>query len=264
MTDPAAELESFAESRTAYVAGPTGNLALVSYVPVGAEWVEVPELSARARLIEGAEAIELVPAGSSVSVDGQPVRESATVGRLQPDGTPIIDAGRYKADLFSLDGSDYELRIYDAQSPNLARFEKIDRYEYSPEWVLRGTFRQYADTEHVPWGFTRESDTGHEKKVPGVIAVDIDGASYELAAFLDGPALVLVFADATTGSQTYAPGRFLRLPDPADDGSIEVDFNRAIVPPCGFSDFYSCPIPPAQNRISAAVTAGEKKAVWKD
>lgn len=75
---------------------------------------------------------------------------------------------------------------------------------------------------------------------------------------------MLVFADGTTGDETYAPGRFLRLPDPSPDGEIEVDFNYAIVPPCGFSDYYSCPIPPPQNRIVVPVTAGEKKAIWKD
>jgi uncharacterized protein (DUF1684 family) len=67
-----------------------------------------------------------------------------------------------------------------------------------------------------------------------------------------------MFADGTTGRETYGAGRFLDVPRP-QDGSVQVDFNRAYNPPCAFNDFATCPLPPAQNRIALRVEAGEKK-----
>jgi uncharacterized protein (DUF1684 family) len=104
-------------------------------------------------------------------------------------------------------------------------------------------FTPYDATDPVPWSFTRASDSGRAKRVPGTIIVNVEGTSYELLAFLDDDHLVLVFADATTEGESYTPGRFLRVPRPKARDTIAVDFNYAFIPPCGFSDFYSCPIP---------------------
>ena len=72
-------------------------------------------------------------------------------------------------------------------------------------------------------------------------------------------ALFLVFADATTGTQSKPPGRFLVVPRPPDGeaGEVEIDFNRAYLPPCAFSDEFNCPLPPPAHRLAVAVTAGE-------
>jgi uncharacterized protein (DUF1684 family) len=67
-----------------------------------------------------------------------------------------------------------------------------------------------------------------------------------------------MFADGTTGHETYGAGRFLYVPRPKD-GSVDVDFNRAMNPPCAFNDFATCPLPPPQNKITLRVAAGEKK-----
>ena len=72
-----------------------------------------------------------------------------------------------------------------------------------------------------------------------------------------------VFSDATNGDTTYSVGRFLHLV-PEADGSVVVDFNRAVLPPCAFSYHFNCPIPPQQNRLSIPITAGEKIALSKD
>jgi uncharacterized protein (DUF1684 family) len=70
--------------------------------------------------------------------------------------------------------------------------------------------------------------------------------------------LSTIFADATNGHETYGAGRFLEL-GKLENGKVEVDFNTAYNPPCAFTSFATCPLPPEQNKLALGVTAGEKK-----
>jgi len=99
--------------------------------------------------------------------------------------------------------------------------------------------------------------------IPGEITFEKDGAEYNLAAFKAGRALQLVFADATNGVDTYSVGRFLFVA-PNADGTIILDFNRAVLPPCAFSYNFNCPLPPKQNRFPVAIEAGEKNVLTKN
>ncbi|OIQ63191.1 hypothetical protein GALL_552690 [mine drainage metagenome] len=100
--------------------------------------------------------------------------------------------------------------------------------------------------------------------VPGEIKVTIDGEEYTLDAFDDDGTLLLVFADTTNGSETYPSGRFLFVDRIAGTDRVNLDFNRAFIPPCGFSIHYNCPLPPPQNRLRLPVRAGEKNPVFRD
>lgn len=255
--------EEWQRERRAYVTSATGNLALVDYQPVTAEPAEVRGLPATVARADGEGAMLTASAADGVRVDGEVVDGTVFVHRLRPDGTPLVSWDRYSVDVFSLDGTDYELRIYDSLAPNLANFDHIEYYPEDPALAVQATYRAHERPEQVAWDFTRSSDSGHGKQVPGILEITVGGRTYELLAFLDGPMLVLVFADGTTGAESYAPGRFLRMPRPEGPGDVTVDFNRSFIPPCGFSDFYSCPIPPPQNRIEAPIRAGEKKVHWK-
>jgi uncharacterized protein (DUF1684 family) len=73
-----------------------------------------------------------------------------------------------------------------------------------------------------------------------------------------------MFADKTTGAQTYGSGRYLYAPMPSADGKTIIDFNKAYNPPCAFTRFATCPLPPRQNRLTIAVQAGEKKYAASD
>ncbi|WP_433334517.1 DUF1684 domain-containing protein [Spirillospora sp. CA-294931] len=265
MSSPSDAWHAWRSARLEAVTSVPGNLALVSYQPVGAapEPIEgVPD--ATVRRAEGKEGVLVTaPSALGMRVDGAPIDGETFVPRLGADGTPVVRCGHLSFDVFSLDGTDHELRVYDDRSENLRLFAGIDAYDHDPSLAVEGVFTAYDATDQVAWDFTRAQDSGHTKKVPGTITLHLGGEPRELLAFLDGNDLVLVFADATTGRETYAPGRFLRIPRPEADGAVTVDFNRAFVPPCGFSDFYSCPIPPPQNRLPVPVRAGEKRALWK-
>ncbi|MGH3359895.1 MAG: DUF1684 domain-containing protein [Nocardioidaceae bacterium] len=258
-----ADYESWLTQRHTYVTSASGNLALVGYQPVDAESRQVDGMPVTVRAADSDGVWVAAAPDGGVSVDGKEIDGEIYVERLRPDGSPIVTSGSRSFDVFSLDGSDFELRIYDRDAEALQTFERIDAYPYASDLAVTGRFRPYDDTVDVAWDFTRSTDTGHAKRVPGEIDLELGDRTYALLAFLDGDVLVLVFADGTTGRESYAPGRFLRLPPPDADGNVSVDFNRAIIPPCGFSNSYSCPLPPAQNRIALPIRAGERRVQWE-
>ena len=262
---------AWSEQRETSVTGPAGNLALVDFQPVTGGPATIAGMPAEVWRNPEEAGVRVRPLGPGIELAGTDPREWSSVTeetfveRLGANGVPLLRSGNRVADAFSLDGSDYELRLYDTNSAKLATFAGIERYDFDPEWRITGTLNVYAETAKVPWAFTRSSDAGHTKSVPGTVSVEIAGEAYEFTVFADGGQLVLVFADGTTGRESYAPGRFLRFDPPTASGDrVELDFNRAFVPPCGFSDFYSCPIPPAENRVSAPVRAGEQRVLWRD
>ena len=105
------------------------------------------------------------------------------------------------------------------------------------------------------------ADTGAFVTSPGAVVFEHEGRSWRLDAILEAPGdreLFVMFSDATSGKQTYGAGRFLYVGLPTAD-RIEVDFNEAYNPPCAFTDFATCPLPPHQNQLAVGVDAGELK-----
>ena len=95
---------------------------------------------------------------------------------------------------------------------------------------------------------------------PGALVFERDGKEWRLDAVLEDPEaenLFIMFADGTSGHETYGGGRFMTAPLPSG-GHVRLDFNRAYNPPCAFNNFATCPLPPPQNKLPLAVTAGER------
>lgn len=160
--------------------------------------------------------------------------------------------------------AEHGLRVWDADAPAIRAFDRIDTYEYDPAWVLEGHFTPVSGDRRVSFEHIRDNGGTRDLVVPGDIRLSLDGREYNLAAFDDGGTLLLVFGDETNGSETYGSGRFLFVELRDDEGSVTLDFNRAFVPPCGFSAQYNCPLPPASNRFPLPIRAGEKNVVFRD
>lgn len=160
--------------------------------------------------------------------------------------------------------AEHGLRVWDADAPAIRAFDRIDTYDYDPAWVLEGHFTPVSDSRRVSFEHIRDNGGTRDLVVPGDIRLELDGQEYTLAAFDDGGTLLLVFGDETNGSETYGSGRFLFVQLRDDEGSVVLDFNRAFVPPCGFSAQYNCPLPPASNRFPLPIRAGEKNVVFRD
>ncbi len=91
---------------------------------------------------------------------------------------------------------------------------------------------------------------------PGYVEFKLNGATCKLQAIAEGDGLFFNFKDLTSGMETYPAGRFLNSDGPRD-GFVTMDFNQAVNPPCAFTAFATCPLPPAGNLIKVRVTAGE-------
>jgi uncharacterized protein len=153
------------------------------------------------------------------------------------------------------------VRVFDHSRAN--RVSAIDAFEPSTDWLIEGRYTPLPDETTVSYDFALESGP-RELDVPGTVSFTIGGQTYETSPFLDDDELLLVFSDATSGHTTKPPSRFLTFSLPRDTGrradAVALDFNRAFLPPCAFSDHFNCPLPPARHRFEIAITAGEKWA----
>lgn len=258
------KLATFRERRNLAAVQPEGPLALTN-----TQWVDmeqtiwgVPGVWAP-RGDGGSGLLVKADASDGVVVDGVVV-EGETVVRGKDDESPstVVFSESVSGHVIAAEGA-YALRVWDSQSEGIANFGGIDAFPYSPEWVITGTWTEIPGGKSVGFEHLKEEGVARDEVVPGEIRFSHDGQDYDIAAFKAGRALQLVFADATNGDSTYSVGRFLFLA-PHPDGSITLDFNYAILPPCAFSYAFNCPLPPAQNRFPFAIEAGEKNVLAKD
>lgn len=167
-------------------------------------------------------------------------------------------------------------RIWRQDSPAQQAFEAIEYYDYDPAWVLPGRFELVDEDRVVPFEHIKDAGAVRGLPVSGDLIFEVEGTEYRLNAFdtkYGGSSkLQLVFGDRTNGVESYGAGRFLFLDHPAaerdlapgDSIPVVVDFNRATVPPCGFSNQMNCPLPPLQNRLPFALRAGEKRVRYAE
>ena len=149
------------------------------------------------------------------------------------------------------------VRIKDKTSPMRAAFKGIDEYPIRPEWRVVARFEPYKDKK-IP--IANIIGQVEDNPSPGAVVFDWQGKTYRIDALEGGDdgSLFLVFGDQTNGKETYGAGRFLDTAPPKD-GKVVVDFNTAYNPPCAFTAFATCPLPPAENKLALRVEAGEKK-----
>ncbi|MCU1546193.1 MAG: hypothetical protein JWP30_1293 [Homoserinimonas sp.] len=258
-------LAIFRERRNTSVVQPTGSLALVTTQWVDSEQTIWGVPGVWAPLPVGQSGLRVTAAASdNIVVDGVLVDGEATVAGKDAETPSKIDFSDTLSG-FVIAGEDgmYALRVWDANSEAIQNFGGIDAFPYNPEWVITASFTEIPGGTTVGFEHLKDDGKTRELTVPGQITFTKDGIDYNLAAFKSGRALQLVFADATNGDSTYSVGRFLFVA-PNPDGSITLDFNHAVLPPCGFSYAFNCPMPPKQNRFTVPIEAGEKNVLAKD
>lgn len=264
--DPREAYEVFRERRHLAVTQPRGNLALVTTQWVTGEPEDAQTIwgvPGRWAPLPGGQSGLLVRADVSenIIVDGALVDGQAVVrGRDDPTPSEIIFSDTVTGFVIAGDSGTYALRVWDAASEAIRDFGGIDAFDYNPDWVVDATFTPIPGGAIVGFEHLKDDGTAREQVIPGEITFSRDGVDYNLAAFRAGRALQLVFGDATNGDSTYSVGRFLYVA-PNADGSITLDFNRAVLPPCAFNYNFNCPIPPQQNRFAIPIDAGEKNAL---
>lgn len=151
------------------------------------------------------------------------------------------------------------LRVKDAEAATLKNFKGLDYFDLARNWRVEAKWEAFnpPKTMEIP------TVTGGVEKytVPGKAVFERDGKKYEVQPVLESPdakELFLIFADKTSGKETYGAARFLYAPLPVD-GKVVLDFNKAYNPPCAFTPYATCPLAPPENKLNLRVTAGEKK-----
>lgn len=257
-----AQHEAFRRKREQSVRAPQGSLALVATV-----WVS------EATTVEGVPGTWMPsPSGDGLQVSADASEEIVVDGQVV-DGAAIVyghdsmtpSSVRFddRRTAFAV-GPDFKgrfaLQVWDADAAQSRGFQGIEAFDYDPAWVKHGTFEPVEGGVAFEYAKSRGGSL-RQGVSPGRIRFEHDGAEVELLALPDGDSLQIVFADATTGDETYQVGRFLFV-RPRHDGTVDLDFNRAIVPPCAMSDQFNCPLPPPGNRLAFAIRAGERRPVF--
>jgi uncharacterized protein len=164
------------------------------------------------------------------------------IGPLDDEGLTVT-FGDAVAEVADRDGHPI-LRPRHPDSPNLRAYGGTPCYPPAPEWVLSGRFEPYD----APDG-----------DAVGEVVFEVGDSEHRLVAWgEDDGSLWILFRDATSGITTYPANRQLLAEPPSPDGVVDIDFNRAINMPCAYTDFVTCPLPPASNTLPFAVEAGEQ------
>jgi uncharacterized protein len=190
------------------------------------------------------EATVRLRSGESLNQDGTVLTDGEhRLGPLDPVGLTLT-FGDAVAQVADRDGQ-VIVRPRHPDSPNLRRYRGTPCYPADPGWVLPGRYAPYAEPDG---------------DAVGEVVFDHDGGEHRLVAWFGGDdgSLWILFRDATSGVTTYAALRQLVVEPPGPDGSVELDFNRAYNMPCAYTDFATCPMPPAGNTLPFAVEAGEQ------
>ena len=152
----------------------------------------------------------------------------------------------------------FALRVRDKENPDRANFTGIEVYPPDLKWRIEARFEPYNPPK--PLAIMNVLNMESDETSPGAIRFEVDGKTYRLDAVSepDEPRLFMIFADQTNGRETYGAGRYLYVEPPDASGRVVIDFNKSYSPPCAFTNFATCPLPPDQNRLPLAIHAGEK------
>ena len=199
--------------------------------------------------------------GAALTVGDQPLKSRIALHSDHDPEPTVIGFDEGKGLLTLLRRGDRDaLRIRHADAPTRLQFAGLQYWPADPSWRIEARFLPHPPGRTLPIGdiVGTQSDSPN----PGVVEFERDGRSFRLEALGEpGRELFFVLADRTSGHGSYPAGRFLDAQWPGADGKVVLDFNRAYNPPCAFTLYATCPLPPPENRLDLAIEAGEKTYV---
>lgn len=262
------EVEAFRTHRAEEIGGPAGWAALVDlhWVTPGqytigkavTNDIALPAPSAPARIgsltVTKDDATLIVDHNVAASVKGKPIQTITLTADGAPDAAVVI--GHVSIALIRR-GPRLALRVWDAASPTRLALHGLKWLPIDPAWRLDATFTPHTPVPRVP--IVNVLGETVQIQNPGQVTFSVGGQTYHLEALLESPnakQLFFMFRDGTSSKTTYGAGRYLYT-DLPKAGHVILDFNRAINPPYAFTAFATCPLPPASNRLTLPITAGE-------
>ena len=167
-----------------------------------------------------------------------------------------VTMGRLSLQFVKRDDGKIVVRAADRDSPKRRSFPGRVWYDANGDFKVPAKFVAVADGATIPIANVR-GEISYEK-VAGTLEFTVNGRKMTLDALDDEGDLFIIFRDGTSNSTTYPPGRFLVVEKPKEGAAWVVDFNKAYNPPCAFSAYTTCPLPPPQNWLKGDMAAGEK------
>lgn len=272
--DYPAPVEEWQEYRIGVLTEPTGWLRMIDLI-----WLDEDENSfgssanADIRFPDGS-----IPgyAGTFTLDDGSVIMNVADGVEITHDGTPVNDFLLFDPDreenpnvkhgplewFVDQRGDQLGIRIYSMDTPKADAFDGFPRFPVEEKWYRKARFipAEEGKTIRIVNVLGEEID----RPSPGSVEFTIDGERYSLDAFETRSGLFLMMSDLTNQTETYQAGRYMIIDPPDENGNTVIDFNKAYNPPCAFNKFTTCQLPPPQNRLDVAITAGEKRPVdWE-
>jgi hypothetical protein len=175
------------------------------------------------------------------------------------DESSAVRLGSVKFFVIERDGK-LAVRVKDSELPARKQFTGLKWYPIDPAWRIAAKFTPWPDQRFLT--FTTVLGTKEKMESPGYVTFSKDGREFKLEPVIDEGKLFFVIRDQTSGKTTYGAARFIYAGKPKDGwskpGTVWIDFNQAINPPCMFTPYATCPLPPPKNRLAIEVTAGEK------
>ncbi len=259
-----ARWERFRAGRNAALATEHGWLTLTSF-----QWLESQpsgvELVPGLWSTDGTTAFLTASAedGLTVVETGQAVEGTITATLQDEESLMWVqfggDDGKQVVVELAMRADKYAVRTRDNSSTVLTRFKGVPTFEYNPDWVIQGRFEAYAEPVDVPIGTANPLVDGVHRSV-GEVAFRVPGVPHEIRLHAEEEklgALNVTFHDESNG-ETTDEWRKVFIPKPRPDGSVVIDFNRAINYPSAFTPYGTCPMPVRGNSLDVRVEAGEK------
>lgn len=184
--------------------------------------------------------------------------QSVTKLKIFPTEKPIILKHKSLRWFIIKRGDKYGIRLRDLESPFLKEFTGIETFPIDEKWKVKAKLVK-EQNKRIPildvLGQTNLQDS------PGKLVFTVDGKGYSLDVLEEGESLFIIFADKTNKKETYGAGRFVYASKQDENGEVYLDFNKSINPPCAFTPYATCPLPPKQNTLPFTVNAGEKNYI---
>jgi len=198
--------------------------------------------------------MKLAP-GVTMAKDGEPFTERV-MGTNVEGKRDWVTLGRASMHVITRDGR-YILRL--ADNENVVRRNFVNRvwFPVQADYRVQAKFVPYPPGKKVP--IVNVLDEVSDEPSPGYVEFTLHGKTQRLDVVGDDGGLFMIFKDETAGKGTYRPGRFLYV-DKKPEANVPflLDLNRAYNPPCAFSEYTTCPLPPEQNILKVKVEAGER------
>ncbi len=248
-----AEIEAWRRRRIERLTADDGWLSLAAL-----QWLAEGENAVEGGVIEirnGAATFVPTP-GQAVAADGRPRSGPFPLRADSADEPTRVSAGSRRLELLERGGR-FALRVRETGGSARGEFRGIENFPVDPAWRFDARFEPYDPPKQIP--MTSVVGTVERERSPGAVAFEIGGATHRLDPIFErGESdYWIVFGDRTNGVDTYGGGRFVYVAPPVG-GRTVLDFNKAYNPPCVFTPYSTCPLPPPQNRLPFRVEAGEK------